>query len=336
MSKSADVLAAGALVWRVTGRRLEVLLVHRPRYDDWSWPKGKLDPGESAPEAAVREVAEETGVAVALGQPLPAVRYRLKDGRRKRTSYWAAQPLEEHPPGARHRAEEMAPVQGDPPEVDEIRWVEARQAMDLLTYPPDREPLGQLLDQWRDEKLRTWTMVVVRHARARKRSAWDGAEESRPLTPVGMAQAERLVPLLASFGIAEVISSPWERCIATVRPYLEATGIGAVLLPELTETAHAKKPKPVRALVRRELVGRDVPVAVCAHRPVLPTVVSEIAKRTPHSIMKQVPEADPWLKTGEVLVVHVAQRTGRGSVVVALEKHRAATERQVPLPVAEL
>jgi 8-oxo-(d)GTP phosphatase len=123
--------------------------------------------------------------------------------------------------------------------------------------------------------------------------------------------------------VEEVMTSPWERCAATVRPYLEATGIGAELRPELTEAAHDKRSKPVKELVRRELVTRDVPIAICTHRPVLPTVVAQIAERSPHRIMKQVPESDPWLRTAEILVVHVAKRPGRGAVVVALEKHRA-------------
>ncbi|GAA4418802.1 NUDIX hydrolase [Georgenia halophila] len=319
MTKRPDVRAAGALVWRPNGRSLEVLLVHRPRYDDWSWPKGKLETGESLPECAAREVAEETGVHVALGQPLPGVRYRLADGRRKVTYYWAAQELEDGAQSVRHRAVQPATAS----EIDGVRWVDAKEAGDLLTYRQDREPLGHLLDQWKDERLRTWTMVLVRHARARKRAAWHGAEETRPLTPAGQAQAEHLVPLLTAYGTEEVITSPWERCAATVRPYLEATGVGAILAPELTETAHQKKAGPVRNLVRHALTARDVPVAICAHRPVLPTIVGEIAERTPNRIMKQVPASDPWLKTAEILVVHVAQRPGRSAVVAALEKHRA-------------
>jgi len=78
------VRAAGALVWRERRGRLEVLLVHRPRYDDWSFPKGKVEPGESVRTCAVREVAEETGARIALGQPLETIRYKLSDGRRKR------------------------------------------------------------------------------------------------------------------------------------------------------------------------------------------------------------------------------------------------------------
>lgn len=320
MTSRPQVLAAGTLTWRVRGRKLEVLLVHRPRYDDWSWPKGKLEEGETLVECAAREAAEETGVPVALGQPLPTVRHRLKDGRVKVTRYWAAQALDDAAQSLTCR-DDVRPAGQD--EIDDVRWVEVGKAAKMLTYPHDRDPLGALVDQWKDERLRTWTMVVLRHARARKRSAWPGEEATRPLTTVGQLQSENLVPLLAAFGIEEIMTSPWERCAATVRPYLEASGIGAELRPELTEAAHERRSKPVRNLVRRELTTRDLPVAICTHRPVLPTVVAEIADRTPHRIMKQVPESDPWLRTAEMLVVHVAKRPGRSAVVAALEKHRA-------------
>ena len=98
------VRAAGALVWRECRGRLEVLLVHRPRYDDWSFPKGKVERNESVRTCAVREVAEETGVRIALGQPLETVRYKMSDGRRKRVYYWAARELGADEPGARARA----------------------------------------------------------------------------------------------------------------------------------------------------------------------------------------------------------------------------------------
>ncbi|MPV37215.1 NUDIX hydrolase [Georgenia subflava] len=320
MSQRSAVEAAGALVWRVRNRKLEVLLVHRPRYDDWAWPKGKLEAGESLVECAVREVAEETGVHVSLGQPLPTVRHRLKDGRTKITHYWAAHEVDDDAQSVACRAE-VYPAKES--EIDDVRWVEVGKAAKMLTYAHDRDPLGVLVDQWKDKRLRTWTMVVVRHARARKRSSWRGDESTRPLTPAGELQAQRLVPVLAAYGVEEVITSPWERCAATVRPYQEATGIGALVRAELTEHAHEKKPRPVRELVRHELTTRDVPVALCTHRPVLPTVVKEVAQLTPHRIMQQVPRSDPWLKTAELLVVHVAQRQGRGVVVVALEKHRA-------------
>lgn len=316
--KKRSVTAAGALVWRTTGRKVEVLLVHRPRYDDWSWPKGKTDPGETLPECAVREVEEETGLVVALGQPLPSVRYQDLDGRQKVAHYWAARELADDAPARLGRR----PAERIPGEIDETRWVEVHKARTLLTYPHDRLPLDTLVDQWEDERLRTWTMVVVRHARARKRSAWTGDEATRPLTPAGQDQAQHLVPLLAAYGVEGIITSPWERCAATLRPYLEVTGLGAELREELTETAHELRKGPAREVVRRELTMRDGPVALCTHRPVLPTVIEEVASHTPHRIMRQVPESDPWLKTAEILVVHLSQRPRRRAVVVALEKHR--------------
>jgi 8-oxo-dGTP diphosphatase len=117
--------AAGGVVWRRSPHGgIEVLLVHRPRYDDWSLPKGKLDPGESAEEAAVREVHEEAGVRGRLGTELDEVRYVDRTGRRKRVRYWTMQPVGE----VRFRAND---------EVDQVRWLAVDEAVDLLTYERD-------------------------------------------------------------------------------------------------------------------------------------------------------------------------------------------------------
>lgn len=318
----APVRAAGALLWRVRHRKLEVLVVHRPRYDDWSWPKGKTEGAEPLPVCAVREVAEETGIEVALGQPLAMVRYRNGDGRVKEAHYWAGTPVTELGLGACLQA--RAPRAAVEDEVDEIRWVDATTVRALLTYPYDLDPLDRLEDQWRDGKLRTWTMVILRHARAVKRSAWKSGEESRPLTKAGALHARALVPLLSAYGVVELITSPWERCVATVRPYAEVTGVELQTRPELTEAAHAKRPRPVRELVRAELLEHSAPVALCTHRPVLASVMKEVAERTPNGLKKQLPSGDPWMKTAEALIVHLAKRPGRGAAVVAVEKHRIA------------
>jgi 8-oxo-dGTP diphosphatase len=118
------IQAAGGVVWRRTSSgAIKVLLVHRPRYDDWSLPKGKLEDGESAVDAALREVEEETGLRCKLGDQLDEVRYQDRKGRDKRVRYWAMEPVS----GA------FEPNH----EVDEVRWVPVADAPRQLTYGHD-------------------------------------------------------------------------------------------------------------------------------------------------------------------------------------------------------
>ena len=112
--------AAGGVVWQHTEDGVKVLLVHRPRYDDWSLPKGKLEPKETAAEGALREVREETGLRCELGVELTTTRYRDRKGRRKRVRYWAMQPRS----GAFRASRE----------VDAVRWMPAAKAAKVLTY----------------------------------------------------------------------------------------------------------------------------------------------------------------------------------------------------------
>ena len=316
------VLAAGALVWRVVGRRLQVLLIHRPRYDDWSWPKGKLDAGETLPACAVREVKEESGIHVVLGLPLPSVRYQLTDGRTKVCTYWAATPA----PADSLAVKARVPVKpSSKHEVDEARWLDARAAYQLLTREDDREPLGALIDLHEDDVLRTWTVVVARHGRARNRSAWKGDEDTRPLTTAGRVQAHSIVPILAAFGVEEVISSPWARCTQSVEPYVQASGADLLTAPQVTEAAARRDPSAVRRLIADLLGSRRAATVLCTHRPVLPLVLEAISARSPHRVLKSLPERDPYLRTGEVLMVHLASRGHRRPRVIALERHRGAT-----------
>jgi 8-oxo-dGTP diphosphatase len=125
---TAQVKASGGVVWRRgPGGELELVVVHRPRYDDWSLPKGKLDPGESWEDAALREVEEEVGLRCRLGPELPPVRYRDNKGRDKAVRYWLMQP-----DGG---AASFTPND----EVDEMRWVDVAAAAALLSYPHDVE-----------------------------------------------------------------------------------------------------------------------------------------------------------------------------------------------------
>lgn len=315
---SATVQAAGALVWRVRQRRLQVALVHRPRYKDWSWPKGKLDPGETAVTAAVREVAEEIGQDVVLGIPLPALDYRVPEGGPKHVRYWAAQ-VAGRPEAAALRARPPVPRAGRE-EIDEARWFDVPAAADRLTRATDRGPLDALVEAHGRGQLDTRALVVLRHAAARKRSLWGGAEADRPLTSTGLRQSSGLVPMFSAFGVTRVVSSRWQRCAATVEPYTRAAGVEARLDPGLTETAHDDHPARVAALVAHLVTARE-DTALCTHRPVLPTVLDVLAQHSRRDVADALPRTDPFLRTAELLVAHVAA-TEQGPRVVAAERHR--------------
>ena len=127
---AAEVKASGGVVWRRADRGVQVALVHRPRYDDWSFPKGKLDAGESWEEAALREVEEEIGLRCRLGHELPPTSYHDGKGRAKVVRYWMMEPLDG----------EFVPSH----EVDEVRWLTPAEADRLLSYEHDRELLREV------------------------------------------------------------------------------------------------------------------------------------------------------------------------------------------------
>jgi 8-oxo-(d)GTP phosphatase len=314
--RQRPVEAAGALVWRLRDGAPEVVVVHRPRYDDWSWPKGKLDPGESAPAGAVREVCEETGLQIVLGSPMPTLRYKTSDGRGKVVHLWSARlATDDDAPAlsARHPVERAASD-----EIDDVRWMPIEAADRRLTRKDDRVPLDALVALHAKGRLQTGSLAITRHGRARQRSAWKGEEQHRPLTPTGRAQAEALVPVLAAFGIREVITSQWERCAATIEPYARA----ARLQPAdgfLTEAEHERSPARVAGAVRTLLEeGHDA--VLCTHRPVLPTVLDVLGQHSRRSVADSLPAKDPYLRPGEVLLAHVGQ-TAKGPRVMAIESH---------------
>ena len=124
--EAAEVKAAGGVVWRRAGDTVAIAIAHRPRYDDWSLPKGKLEPGETWEEAALREVEEETGMRCRLGDELDPTSYKDRKGRAKVVRYWLMEP-----------ADDVDFVPND--EVDELRWLAPEEAIRELSYPHDRE-----------------------------------------------------------------------------------------------------------------------------------------------------------------------------------------------------
>lgn len=281
-----DVLAAGAVVTRKGG---QVLLVHRPKYDDWAFPKGKLDPGEHVVAAAVREVAEETGLDIRLGPPLAGQRYGAGNGRMKSVSYWLGRVVG-HDDVSAYRPNA---------EIDRVEWFDWDKAREVLSYRRDRETL----DQARPLRRRTHALVVLRHGKARSRKTWKDDDRRRPLIQVGVDQAERVVPLLAAYDVTSVHTSSSTRCIDTVLPYAHATGWPLTTYDALSE--EGADPGAIASLVEG-LMAQRAGAVVCSHRPVLPTV----------TLAAGVP--DVRLEIAEMLVVH--HRKGR---VVATETHVA-------------
>ena len=261
MSNPATVIAAGGVVWRERRGTREVLLVHRPRYDDWSLPKGKLTAHEHVLVAARREIEEETLVQVVLGPPLGVQRYAVrKNGgtAEKLVHYWAAVPVNEG---------DFEPND----EVDEISWLPVDKARNKLSYPRDVD----ILDALEHAVPVVATVVVVRHAEAVKRKDWDGKDTVRPLTSSGEAVAERLADVLAALGADRIISSDAERCVATLTPYAASIDRHIHLWPEISERGYDADPDGLRGLAERVWRPGKVTV-VCSHRPVLPALSREL------------------------------------------------------------
>ncbi|MCB7135238.1 NUDIX hydrolase [Cellulosimicrobium marinum] len=309
--------SAGALVWRRHEGELQVRLVHRPRYDDWSWPKGKLDPGETFPTAAAREVAEETGKPVVLGVPLPGLQYLTPEGRVKRVHYWAARRASRsRDAGALAARAPVPPV--SPQEIDDATWLSVPDAARRLTRYADRGPLDALVREDQEGRLDTHVVVIARHGKAVARGTWHGEEQDRPLTPAGHAQSVALVPVLAAYGVEAVVTSRWERCARTIEPYGRAAGLEPVRSDHLSEAQHERSPARVARTVR-ELLEAGRSSVLCTHRPVLPTVLDVLGQHSRRAVANALPTRDPYLEPGEMIVAHVA-RTPRGPRVVAAEK----------------
>jgi 8-oxo-dGTP pyrophosphatase MutT (NUDIX family) len=300
-----EIRAAGMVLWRPSGSGREVALVHRSRYDDWSFPKGKLQPGEHRLLAAVREVAEETGRRAVLGRPLPTARYD-RGGRPKRVDYWAGRPVPDGEDSFRPNDE-----------VDTVDWLPVPAARGRLSYPHD----AVILDDFAAGPADTVPLMLLRHASAGSKDAWPGDDLDRPLDAGGAAAADELALLLSCYGSGRVITSAAERCVATVRPYAAMTGAKLEIEPALTVGHHGGRgpdaaPRPDAAageaagLVARIVAG-GLPAVVCAHREnLLPLLAAACA-----ALGAEPPAGGP-LRKGGFWVLHVAD--GR---LAAAEQH---------------
>jgi 8-oxo-(d)GTP phosphatase len=283
----AQVEAAGGLLWRPapgdTG--VEVALVHRPKYDDWSVPKGKLMKGEHVLVGALREVAEETGIRGVPGPRLGSIHY-VKDGAPKRVRYWSMR---------------VAGGVFEPnAEVDQLMWLPPREGM--VHLGPDRD--RQVVAEFAEAHCATRAVVVVRHASAGDRLSWPGADDDRPLDDLGRAQAEGLVELLTAYGVDRAYSADVLRCLDTVGPFATARQIPVTSEPLLSESGAADNPDA--ALDRLlEIVGRPETSVVCTQRGALATVIPRAVDRLGWR------GEPPALRKGALLVLHLAVDDGR-------------------------
>ncbi|ONM49308.1 NUDIX hydrolase [Nocardia donostiensis] len=258
----ANIHAAGAVLWRQTpAGGIEIAVVHRPKYEDWSLPKGKLDPGETPVLTAVRETEEETGLRCRLGRYLGKVTYPIPGHRKlKRVDYWAAEVV-----GGEFNANV---------EVDQLTWQPLDQVMEALSYPMDR----QIVRTFARLPAVTSTLLLVRHAKAGRRDRFSGPDSQRPLESAGRTQAEILTPNLLAFGAQEVFSADPLRCVQTVAPLAEQLGVDIGLEPLLSEQRYAADPDAARQRAL-ELVPEHSVRVLCSQGKVIPDLLNWWAER---------------------------------------------------------
>jgi 8-oxo-dGTP pyrophosphatase MutT (NUDIX family)/phosphohistidine phosphatase SixA len=272
------VRAAGCLVWRYGSDEPEVLVVHRPRWNDWAFPKGKLETGEKSIAAAAREVEEETGLQVWLGPRLRDDHYTMSSGQPKVVAYWCAQPP---------RKANITSYEPNS-EIDKVEWLSLSQARRALTYPRDVDRLNELLLAPFDSSV----LLVVRHADARKRKTWRRDDAERPLTAEGRRTAEQLAPVFAAYGITRVVTSDALRCVDTMLPYVNTNDIKSRLDAGFSEERATRK-RVAKSAARA--LASEKRMAICTHRPVLPLLCAALGI------------ADTALEPGGMIVIHRAK-----------------------------
>lgn len=282
------IRAAGAVLWRDGPSGQEVALIHRPRYDDWTLPKGKLKNGEHVLRAAVREVHEETGTRPILGRRMSAQEY-LKDGRPKQVEWWSAVP-----------AADPEFVPGD--EVDRLEWLPVDQAAARLTWRRDLP----VLQDFAAGPVGTVPVILMRHASAGSKQEWPHGDELRPLDDAGREVAATLADLLGSFGTARVVSSATARCVETVLPYVRRTGAD-VRVDEAFTVRPGARPTSDRERARdalMDLLDDGVPTIVCTHGELVGELVDAACKRLETATPEQ-----PSLRKGAFWALHTASGT---------------------------
>jgi len=306
------VQAAGALVWKMVDGKVRVLLVHRTQHKDVSLPKGKVDPGETLPHTAVREIAEETGFAVVLGAPLGTVEYRLPNGRDKVVHYWSAEVDAGH--AERHSYEANG-------EIRALEWVPLAKAAKHLTYEHDTEIVERFAAQLDAGLARTFALIVLRHGKAMPHERWDGPDHTRPLLHLGLEQSQSVASGIAAYGPTVLVSSPAARCVATIAPTAATTGLPVKHATSISQDAYASDGERVRRQVAKRLESQQTTV-LCSHGPVIPQILAAAAELAGVGVSAPL-RRGAALSTGEFTVMHFARESAHPRLV-AIETHAPA------------
>lgn len=275
------IRAAGAVLWRYSAnKKIEIALVHRPRFDDWSLPKGKVEEKESHIACAYREVLEETGYASIFGPQIGQAMYKVPEGK-KVVRYWSAQAI----------GEPVGTI--DKNEIDEILWLEVKEARKKLTLDDDRA----IVDFFIEFGVQTTPLVLLRHAKALKRDEWDGEDSDRPLDNLGQLQAKRLLPQFYPYSISEIHSSDAYRCMQTVEDLTRALDLNTIIGLDLSEDMYSKDKEAALDYVST-LMQEGNRAVICSHNPILPKVLKKLVGK------KYFKELDSKLEPAEAWVIH--------------------------------
>ena len=282
------IIAAGGVVWRETkDQKIELAIIHRPKYDDWTFPKGKLDIGEELISGAYREILEETGLDIELGPFLGAVEYESFE-EAKHVSYWAAEALSS--------SKEFHPNN----EADLLEWHEIESARNKLTRDTDKE----ILEIFIDSPYQATKLILLRHAKALARSEWQSGDEDRPLDNLGQLQAKRMHAVYQVFGISQIHTSDAVRCYDTVIGLTNALKIEPIITSKLSEyTFEKNKDKSLDYASELAEISRSTgeTILLCSHNPVLPRMLERITKKS----SVELPENK--LKPGDAWVVFLGK-----------------------------
>lgn len=356
-SNTSDLKKTSNQADMISDDDFELCLVYRPKYDDWSWPKGKNEPKESHRHTAVREVGEETGYAVTLGPHIAQIEYPLEnEGKKsisksgaknssqnnnktevvKRIHYWMMREIDEN--AAMKRLPAFGPIKpAKPTEIGNVIWLTPSKARKKLTHDSDRKVLDAFLEKLHAGQTEYKTLILVRHGKAESRKSWQGSEATRPITPLGSASSYALGRELACYAPNRIVSSPWKRCVETVATFAHDSSLSIEQIAELTEDHHENKPKSTLSVLISEIQNLDRnaqntqntqnteaninnSTVMCLHRPIIGTFFDYLRGITkPRAHKRILSQKSPYMPTGSAIVLHISN-TSKCARIIDIEK----------------